>query len=485
MSVKPPIPRRRVPPPPETSIVLSKHVVEDQHCEGKLSIFITLKESNLFKIVTASWSRPLQPRSQTILDDVPHTVDLAKLLARRPPPPPLPRRSSNPPARNTLPPAVPPRRLSALQVPIQPPPINLTSKPVPLTINQDNVNYPERMPTPFGQLSLSCLQCRDFSRADAHAALFPRHMVRSLDGLARDLTAPFNNDFDKARVIYTWLHHNIVYDVDAFFSGNLEPATPESTLSSGAAVCEGYAGLFEHLADIIGLQCHKVSGHGKGYGIEPLSENDPIPPMTSNHAWNCVMLENAWHLIDACWGAGALNGTTWRIQLNPTWFTASAVEFGTKHFPEDPSFQLTPEETTWEEYITAAPGPVLTSDFVVFGLHPLRIEPATNKIPEKRFTKFSVSKRCEHMSTADVDNYVFILIAADGLKDFTPLVFNEQEGAWTATIFTPRNGNVMLSIVDTVNYKDAKGLGVAGLSKAKGKKAMSVKGIATWTIVHL
>ena len=436
--------------------------------------------------MTASWSRPLLPRSQTALDNAPQIVDLAKLLARRPPPPPLSRRSSTPLARNTLPPAIPPRRSSTLQISsIQPPRINLASKPVPLAVTQDSVDYAEPMSTPSSQLSLSCLQCRDFSSADAHAALFPRQIVRSLDDLARDLAAPFDNDFDKARVIYTWLHHNIVYDVDAFFSGNIEAATPESTLLSGAAVCEGYAGLFEHLADIIGLQCHKVSGHGKGYGIEPLSENEPIPQMTSNHAWNCVMMANEWYLIDACWGAGALYGTTWRMQFNPTWFTASAIEFGTKHFPKDPSFQLTAEETTWEEYITAAPGPVLTSDFTVFDLHPLHIEPATNKIPEKRFTKFSVSKRCEHMSTADADNYVFILTAAEGLKDFTPLVFNEQERAWTATIFTPRNGNVMLSVVDTVNFKDAKGLGVAGLSKAKGKKAMSVKGLATWTIIHL
>ncbi|KAF8973237.1 hypothetical protein BDZ97DRAFT_1648680, partial [Flammula alnicola] len=328
-----------------------------------------------------------------------------------------------------------------------------------------------------------CLQCRDFSRADAHAALFPRHSVHSLEHLAYSLAEPFDEDADKARVLFTWLHYNIAYDAVSFLSGNVQHATPESTLSSGLAVCEGYAGLFERLADIIGLQAHKVSGHGKGYGYQDLPEGDPAPEMTSNHAWNCVLIDQEWHLIDPCWGAGVLNGTVYEAKFAPQWFISSPVEFGRKHFPQDPAFQLTPEQTTWEEYILAPEGPTITSDFQEFNLHPLLVEPSTKLIPEKRFTKFSVSKRCEHMSTTESDNYVFVISTSD--KDFTAVPFNEEEGAWTTTVFTPRDGNVTLYAVHTVNNKDAKGLGVAGFTQAKGRKAMSFKGLASWTITHL
>ena len=45
----------------------------------------------------------------------------------------------------------------------------------------------------------SCIKCHDFSAIDAHAALFPRHTVTSVQKLAHDLTAPFASETEKAR----------------------------------------------------------------------------------------------------------------------------------------------------------------------------------------------------------------------------------------------------------------------------------------------
>jgi hypothetical protein len=329
----------------------------------------------------------------------------------------------------------------------------------------------------------SCLQCRDFSRVDAHAALFPRHSVVSLAVLVNNLIRPFDADFDKARVIFTWLHYNIAYDAASFLSGNVQRSTPDSTLSSGLAVCEGYAGLFKHLAELAGLQAHAVSGHGKGYGYQSLQHGDPLPEISSNHAWNCVLLEGEWRLLDPCWGAGILAGTTYEPRFARKWFIASPIEFGHRHFPSDPIFHLTPEQTSWEDYILAPEGPQLTSDFDLLDLHPMLLSPSSQEIPERQFIKFSVSKRCEHMSTADVDNYVFV-ISTTG-KDFIPLPFNYEEGAWTGNIFTPRNGKVTLYAVNRVGNSDGKGLGINGFVQAKGRKPMGFKGLAMWSVVHL
>ncbi|KAF9474214.1 hypothetical protein BDN70DRAFT_885043 [Pholiota conissans] len=461
MSVRPPVPRRLPPTKPSEPD-------SERAAQSLAARMATLGLEARAPLRPLPPPPPRQPSS-----DIP---DLAKLLARRPPPPPVPRKSAlESPRQPADAPLPPPRRLPPAFVPSShvspvPPPVNLASKPAILSL---------RAEAP----SSSCIQCRDFSSVDAHAALFPRNTVYSLEYLASALVEPFEGDVDKARAIFTWLHHNIVYDVEAFLTNNLQHATPESTLSSGRAVCDGYAGLFEHLASLIGLQVLKVTGHGKGYGYQSLSDDDPIPEITSNHAWNCVYMGDEWHLIDPCWGAGALNGTIWEVKLNPTWFISSPLEFGRRHFPQDPSYQLTEEQTTWEEYIMAPEGPKLTGDFANFGLDPVRIEPATNNILEKRYTKFSVCKRCEHMSTLEADNYVFALTTSD--KDFTPLIYNDDEEAWIATIFTPRNGTVMLCTVDTVNQQDARGLGVAGFTKAKGRKAMTFKGLATWSILHL
>lgn len=439
MSLRPQPPRRRVPPPPP-------------------------------------------PASIAPLDVGAHVLpDLSVLLARKPPPPPHFRRTTISPSPRGLP-DVPPKRVSSpLYAPEQspthpPPPLNLSSKPVVNTkgISSRPIDLDDHP---------SCFQCKDFSRVDAHAALFPRDLVVSLADLATNLVGPFDTDCDKARVIFTWLHYNIAYDAVSFLSGNVQPSTPDSTLSSGLAVCDGYAGLFKHLAELAGLQAHKVSGHGKGYGYQSLQDGDPLPEMSTNHAWNCVLLQGEWQLMDPCWGAGILNGTEYEPRFASKWFIASPIEFGQRHFPCDPTFHLTPEQTSWEEYILAAEGPQLTSDFDLLDLHPMLVSPSSQEIPDRQFIKFSVSKRCKHISTADVDNYVFV-ISTNG-KDFIPLPFNHEEGAWTGNIFTPRNGKVTLYAVDRVGNSDGKGLGINGFVQAKGRKAMEFKGLAMWSVVNL
>ena len=179
-----------------------------------------------------------------------------------------------------------------------PPPIPLASRP--------NLDAIMASKPKLGAAS-SCLRCRDFSGPDAHAARFPRTQLPSSEvgWLAQQLCAQFSSPTDKARAIFTWLHHNVDYDVYSFFHKTVQPSTPEKTIASGLAVCEGYAGLFAALALKAGLQAMVCSGASKGYGHEPLQPGQPIPPFASTHAWNAVKIDNGeWKLIDSCWGAG-------------------------------------------------------------------------------------------------------------------------------------------------------------------------------------
>ncbi|KAF9566737.1 hypothetical protein CPC08DRAFT_740524 [Agrocybe pediades] len=459
MSVRPPLPRRVAPPTPTSDVKKNR--------------------------AQASSAPSLPPRGPTATgqrkyEDIP---DLTRLLARKPPPPPLPAAtvskrlstlSDMPTPRRgmTLTPFSVAMHLATPATPPTPPPVNLASKPA------FSVEVVEEETTP------SCIECRDFSSADAHAACFPRHTIRSVEELAYALAAPFTEEIDKARVAFTWLHHNIAYDTGAFFSGNIQASSAESTLASGLAVCDGYAGLFERLTELMGLQTHKVTGHGKGYGYTALAPGDPLPQVTMNHAWNCISIDGEWRLVDPCWGSGHLgDGGIYTAKFAPKWFTCSPTEFGTRHFPEDPSFQLTPEEFSWEDYILAPESPPIPPIFEELGFTSMTLQPSTKYIPERQFITFSISKRCEHMSTAEEDNYVFVIKTSD--KDFTPLRYDNNQGAWTANVFTPRAGTVFLYAVDTIDGQDAFGVGVAAYSQAKGKKGMSFKGLATWTITHL
>jgi transglutaminase-like putative cysteine protease len=235
-----------------------------------------------------------------------------------------------------------------------PPPVPLSSRP-----NLNAIMASKPKPGAVG----SCLICRDFSAPDQHAARFPREHLPSSDvgWLAQQLCSPFPSATDKARAIFTWLHHNIDYDVHSFFNNTISPSTPEKTITSGLAVCEGYAGLFAALALKAGLQALVCSGDGKGYGHTPLEPGQPVPAFQSNHAWNAVCIDNGeWKLIDPCWGAGHLGcqmkneGYVFRLRhkrsmlnhysyvrkFNPSEFTKSNDDFGTKHFPSDNAHQF-------------------------------------------------------------------------------------------------------------------------------------------------
>jgi transglutaminase-like putative cysteine protease len=259
-----------------------------------------------------------------------------------------------------------------------PPPVPLSTRP-DLDLSKLQVTKPRvNNPTPSATASSTiCLKCRDFSAPDAHAARYPRENLPSYDmgWLARELTAPFPSPTDKARVLFTWFHHNIEYDVHSFFNNCVKPSTPASTLASGLAVCEGYAGLFAALATHAGLEAVVVSGHGKGYGYDAPAPGSPLPPVSATgHAWSAVRIDNGqWKLLDACWGAGAVQGPgrPYQKQFNPAMFTDSNDEFGLRHFPSNRSHFYRDDgrpEISWQEYILGSPdSPLSAEQPTIFG----------------------------------------------------------------------------------------------------------------------
>ena len=211
-------------------------------------------------------SRPSLPQRTPSSEVPPPPPAYARRLPPSTIPPVKPRTEDGPtvPAR----PGPTPEPLNSNGIERVPPPVPTSTRPdlskimstkPKIAVNQAAVN--STIP-PVSQAS--CLKCRDFSGPDNHAGKFPRQNVPSLDWLATQLTDPFPSLTDKARAIFTWLHHNIDYNVEAFFNGTVKPSTPISTLDTGLAVCEGYAGLFTALATKAGLESIVVGGHGKG-----------------------------------------------------------------------------------------------------------------------------------------------------------------------------------------------------------------------------
>ncbi|KAL9130449.1 MAG: hypothetical protein Q9217_001372 [Psora testacea] len=403
-----------------------------------------------------------------------------------------------------------------------PPTRNHMSPPIPLSSRPDlfkiQATKPKAQLSPLAILpaaspaptSSVCLLCRDFTAVDVHAQRFPREQVPSLDWLATQLTAPFPSPTDKARAIFTWLHHNISYDTVSFFAGNIQPSTPASTLQSGLAVCEGYAALFTAIASKAHLESVVIGGHGKGFGFASMPPGAPLPPEDpSGHAWNAVKIDGGyWKLIDCCWGAGNVSGPgqPYNKHYSPRMFAMSNTEFGLRHFPSNRSQFFVESDAkmppTWHEYILGPLGGaesvrvysgvaetegISETSFLPPCLN-VPISPSSHAGPTVRF---QFSRICEHWNPVRNGNgkpYIFILQigGVDGReKDFVP--FETNGVFWWVDVEPGRLGckgqTISAYTVETVGGMTGRGMTLDEYRAAKGRKGMGFGGLAAWELV--
>lgn len=169
----------------------------------------------------------------------------------------------------------------------------------------------------------------------------------------------------KVRRIHDWIALNITYDAASFTSGVRVPGDWETTLSRGSAVCEGYGGLFQHLAEAAGLESRVVHGYGRGVGYDPFRE---AAPLSSNHAWNRVKVGDAWRLLDVTWDAGTLDGEGFRRKYRTDFLFTDPSVFVRTHLPnganaEDELLPSPVDETTFLGLVKVEPP--LRADLVV------------------------------------------------------------------------------------------------------------------------
>ncbi|EXJ95812.1 hypothetical protein A1O1_00936 [Capronia coronata CBS 617.96] len=422
-------------------------------------------------------------------------------------------------SRENLPPSVRDVFPPSTQDQSSPPPIPLSSPPDLSAIQATKPRSIASTSLPNTTASLQttrCLICRDFSGPDHQATLFPRTQVTSLQTLAQQLTSPFQSPTDKARAIFTWLHHNIAYDVVSFFGNNVKGSTPQSTLQSGLAVCEGYAALFTNLATYAGLESMVISGHGKGYGFAPLAPGSPLPAYNAGHAWNAVKIDNGeWKLIDCCWGAGYVQGAgrPYVKKLSPECFTMPNEEFATKHFPGNKDLFFLPggRQMSWEEYIVINPawwpdsveGPtIFTNAKEDYSIGEKTVHPRARKINVRQqgLVRFQFGLLCPHWTLDKHANkgpppvFIVSVSGADGRnKDHIPMdhhpgMAGQGGDMWIVDIpagelGAPGQTLTLFAVTSFGDRQDARGLTVREFRDGKGRVGMGFVGIAAWDLV--
>ncbi|KAJ5953282.1 hypothetical protein N7454_000178 [Penicillium verhagenii] len=402
-----------------------------------------------------------------------------------------------------------------------PPPIPHGSRPDLSKLQATKPQFHASIPGAAAQTPSSateCLVCRDFSGPDSRAAQYPRSSLptQDLGWLANELTAPFPSLTDKARSIFTWMHHNIHYDTVAFFNKTVKPSTPQSTLATGLAVCEGYAGLYAVLAAKAGLEAIVISGADKGFGYEPLAPGARPPPFKSTHAWNAVKIDGGrWKLVDPCWGSGHVNGAgmPYQPKFTPSYFTMSNEEFGLKHYPGNTDFLYREDGriVSYEEYAVINPdmptGLKAIKTYNDIDNHKIgrrTLQPESGDISvysAQSPLRFQFSLVCEHWTLAHHSRlkpalFLLMIKGVDGRKDET-LLFKYMRGSgpggggefWYVDVPDSRmlgapGQKITLAVLTKFGERtDCLGITEEEFESKRGRVGMAFAFIAQWDLV--
>jgi len=192
-----------------------------------------------------------------------------------------------------------------------------------------------------------------YSAVDNVVLKYPKNFDTT-EELAKRIDKDFNSDYDKARAIYSWMAFNIKYDFNAFLNPpgtqsfsyrneaekqrkiqELNDKMLQKAFKSQKAVCEGFTALYQHLAALVGIKSEIIRGDSKTRLADIGRKNT-----TSNHAWNIVLIDGKWRLVDVTWGQGYYDSSKGRMvkDFEPAYFDTDPDYFFAKHFPDSGSF---------------------------------------------------------------------------------------------------------------------------------------------------
>ena len=112
---------------------------------------------------------------------------------------------------------------------------------------------------------------------------------------ASELTKNAKNDKEKVQAIYNYIVKNIKYDYNkaATVAGTYIP-TLDNTLSTNTGICYDYSSLFAGMLRSQNIPTKLVKGNSTN--------------IKDYHAWNEVLLDGQWHIVDTTYDAGILQG---------------------------------------------------------------------------------------------------------------------------------------------------------------------------------
>ncbi len=219
---------------------------------------------------------------------------------------------------------------------------------------------------------------RDFKDIDAAVIKLGRLDSMNIGSIANLLTKNLTDKTDKARAIFTWITHNIGFDLKNARNNDPEKNTAVLALLNRKTTGQGYASLFQDMCSSAGLRCLTVEGFIK-YGPEQIGDTKT----EKNHTWNVLQLgqsPEAWYYVDACRGSGYPDEDfkTFTKEFNPDYFFADLTIFNWEHYPDNTAWYLGPRVKNKKDFFDL---PVLLPAVYPMGVK--RFLPESGKVKVK------------------------------------------------------------------------------------------------------
>lgn len=182
--------------------------------------------------------------------------------------------------------------------------------------------------------------------------------------LSHELTYNLKTDLEKTRAIFRWITDNIDYRTqptnrkrklnrgtyqeppDSVELKPLDERVAETVLENGVAICDGYARLFKTLCAYAGVRAEVVMGYARTEAAQRIQRFRP------NHAWNAVMIDSVWQLLDVTWASGYItrSGGDFVRLYDEQYFLSSPDVFIREHYPDDLNWTLMTDPPLMPEF---------------------------------------------------------------------------------------------------------------------------------------
>jgi transglutaminase-like putative cysteine protease len=183
----------------------------------------------------------------------------------------------------------------------------------------------------------------------------------SIESVAQHLRDAEPDPVLRIKALHDWVADRIAYDAPAFSSrvadgAQLPPQDAETVFRTRKAVCAGYANLLAAMGAAAGEEIVVVIGDARWPGRD-LSG--------LGHAWNAAKISGRWHLIDATWDSGYVEGDRFTKAYSTDYFLPPPTAFLIDHFPQDDRWQLNSPAISRSEFLRQ---PMMSAHFYALGL---------------------------------------------------------------------------------------------------------------------